>query len=107
MASVIERVGDLDESQIIDRIQRFLCGTVHTEVGVGDDAAVVRAPDGRVVVSTDALVEGIISAGSGRVRGMWGGGLGLKTLLTLLRWGRLLHPWWSRWGCRVTPRFSG
>lgn len=58
MASVIERVGDLDESQIIDRIQRFLCGTVHTEVGVGDDAAVVRAPDGRVVVSTDALVEG-------------------------------------------------
>lgn len=58
MASVSERVGDLDESQIIDRIQRFLCGTVHTEVGVGDDAAVVRAPDGRVVVSTDALVEG-------------------------------------------------
>lgn len=29
-----------------------------TLIGPGDDAAVVRAPDGRVVVSTDVLVEG-------------------------------------------------
>src|SRR3954453_24005795 len=28
------------------------------EVGPGDDAAVLRAPDGRVVASTDVLVEG-------------------------------------------------
>ena len=30
-----------------------------TEVGPGDDAAVVRAADGRVVVSTDVVVEGV------------------------------------------------
>src|SRR3954467_10211423 len=29
-----------------------------TEVGPGDDAAVLRAPDGRVVATTDVLVEG-------------------------------------------------
>jgi len=30
-----------------------------TELGPGDDAAVVRAPDGRVVITTDLLVEGV------------------------------------------------
>src|SRR5690606_40871022 len=30
-----------------------------TLLGPGDDAAVVAAPDGRVVVATDALVEGV------------------------------------------------
>jgi thiamine-monophosphate kinase len=30
-----------------------------TEVGPGDDAAVLRAPDGRVVATTDVLVEGL------------------------------------------------
>ena len=33
-------------------------------MGIGDDAAVLQAPDGRVVASTDLLVEGRISAGT-------------------------------------------
>lgn len=42
-------------------IARSLAGRVqsgHTVLGPGDDAAVVSAPDGRVVVTTDMLVQG-------------------------------------------------
>ena len=42
-------------------IDRLTAGRVHpagVTVGPGDDAAVLAAPDGRVVVSTDMLVEG-------------------------------------------------
>ncbi len=53
-----ESVADLGEFGLIDAVTaRFRQGPgVH--VGPGDDAAVVSAPDGRVVVTTDLLVEG-------------------------------------------------
>ncbi|KAA0100772.1 thiamine-phosphate kinase [Mycolicibacterium sp. P1-18] len=53
-----ETLADLGEFTVIDRLVQ---GRVHPPgvlVGPGDDAAVVTAPDGRVVVSTDMLVEG-------------------------------------------------
>ncbi len=53
-------IADVGEFGLISAIDRALAG--HTSPGVhlgrGDDAAVVAAPDGRVVVSTDMLVEG-------------------------------------------------
>jgi len=49
-------LGDLGEFAVIGRL---LKGRRHRAiVGPGDDAAVLAAPDGRVVVSTDMLVEG-------------------------------------------------
>jgi thiamine-monophosphate kinase len=60
-----DRLADVGEFGLIDR---FLIALTETGVepdpehgvlvGPGDDAAVVAAPDGRVVVSTDVLVEG-------------------------------------------------
>ncbi|PFG32712.1 thiamine-phosphate kinase [Sanguibacter antarcticus] len=50
-------VADLSESQLLSRIFPLLPHGQATIVGPGDDAAVVRAPDGRFVVSTDVLVE--------------------------------------------------
>ncbi len=53
-----ETLADLGEFTVIDRLVE---GRLHTPivlVGPGDDAAVVAAADGRVVVSTDMLVEG-------------------------------------------------
>ncbi len=52
-----ELVRDLDETELLSRIFPLLPPGDATEVGPGDDAAVVRAPDGRYVVSTDVLVE--------------------------------------------------
>ncbi len=52
-----ELVRDLDETELLARIFPLLPAGDATEVGPGDDAAVVRAPDGRYVVSTDVLVE--------------------------------------------------
>jgi thiamine-monophosphate kinase len=59
------RLADLGEFGLIDRVLLALTETgvlpdpAHgVLVGPGDDAAVVSAPDGRVVVSTDVLVEG-------------------------------------------------
>ncbi len=52
-------VGEIGEFGLIDRIMgRLPVAGDHTVLGPGDDAAVVRAPDGRVVASTDLLVEG-------------------------------------------------
>ncbi len=48
-------VGDLDEQGLLDRVVPLL--PREALVGPGDDAAVVAAPDGRVVVTTDVLVE--------------------------------------------------
>jgi thiamine-monophosphate kinase len=51
-------VADLGEFGLIAAIQALLPGGGPDIVGVGDDAAVVGAPDGRVVATTDLLVEG-------------------------------------------------
>jgi thiamine-monophosphate kinase len=56
------RVADLGEFGLIDRVTRRLAGGHRSTgaailVGPGDDAAVVAAPDGRVVVTTDVMVE--------------------------------------------------
>jgi thiamine-monophosphate kinase len=40
-------------------VTSLLRSSARVEVGPGDDAAVVAAPDGRVVVTTDTLVEGV------------------------------------------------
>ncbi|VTR77262.1 Thiamine-monophosphate kinase [Cellulomonas hominis] len=50
-------VGDLTEEQLLARIFPLLPAGDRTLLGPGDDAAVLAAPDGRFVVSTDVLVE--------------------------------------------------
>lgn len=54
-----DTVDELGEFGLIDRITRGRVQTPGTLLGPGDDAAVVNAPDGRVVASTDVLVEGV------------------------------------------------
>jgi thiamine-monophosphate kinase len=51
-------VADLGEFGLIAAISALLPGGGQELIGVGDDAAVVRAPDQRVVATTDLLVEG-------------------------------------------------
>jgi thiamine-monophosphate kinase len=51
-------VADLGEFGLIAAIQALLPAGGSEIVGIGDDAAVVRAPDRRVVATTDLLVEG-------------------------------------------------
>jgi thiamine-monophosphate kinase len=51
-------VADVSEDDLLALIFPLLPAGADTLLGPGDDAAVVRAPDGRVVVSTDVLVEG-------------------------------------------------
>jgi thiamine-monophosphate kinase len=51
-------LGELGEFEVIDRLTRGRPASGDVIVGPGDDAAVVSAGDGRVVVSTDMLVEG-------------------------------------------------
>ena len=46
-----DTVHELGEFALIDRITRGRVNTPHTVLGPGDDAAVVNAPDGRVVAS--------------------------------------------------------
>jgi len=53
-----ERVADLDETELIARFAPLLPFGDRTQIGPGDDAAVLAAPDARVVVTTDLLVEG-------------------------------------------------
>lgn len=48
----------LGEFSVIDRLTAGRGTPAGVAVGPGDDAAVLEAPDGRVVVSTDMLVEG-------------------------------------------------
>lgn len=50
-------VGELSESQLISRILPLLRESTEVLVGPGDDAAVIPAPDGRLVVSMDTLVQ--------------------------------------------------
>ena len=51
-------LAELGEQGILDRLLPRLGGPgAHVHLGPGDDAAVLGAPDGRMVVSTDVLVE--------------------------------------------------
>lgn len=56
-------VSDLGEfgliARIVERLSTPGAGRPHVVLGPGDDAAVVAAPDGQVVVTTDVLVEGV------------------------------------------------
>lgn len=51
-------IADLGEFGLIAAIGDLLPGGADLIVGVGDDAAVLRAPDARVVATTDMLIEG-------------------------------------------------
>jgi thiamine-monophosphate kinase len=51
-------VADLGEDALLERLFPLLPAGAGTLLGPGDDAAVVAARDGRVVVTTDVLVEG-------------------------------------------------
>ena len=51
-------VGELGEFGLIRELTSRLTSTPAVLLGPGDDAAVVAAPDGRVVATTDVLVEG-------------------------------------------------
>lgn len=51
-------VGELGEFGVIQRISGRLSQGAAVLLGPGDDAAVLKAADGRVVVSTDLLIEG-------------------------------------------------
>ncbi|MCW2682016.1 MAG: thiamine-monophosphate kinase, partial [Frankiales bacterium] len=50
---------ELGEFGLIDRVVARLGTSQNVLLGPGDDAAVVAAPDGRVVATTDVLVEGV------------------------------------------------
>ncbi|MFB7250509.1 thiamine-phosphate kinase [Microbacterium sp. NPDC056234] len=52
------RLSDLSEGQILRAILTRTPPASHTILGPGDDAAVVAAPSGSVVVTTDTLVHG-------------------------------------------------
>ncbi len=51
-------LSELSETEIISRFQPLLPFGNYTELGPGDDCALVAAPGGRFVVTTDILVEG-------------------------------------------------
>ena len=51
-------VGELGEFGLVELVTKRFAPTAHVLLGPGDDAAVVQAPDGRVVISTDMLIEG-------------------------------------------------
>jgi thiamine-monophosphate kinase len=53
-----QSLADLGETGLLRRVFALLPAGDLTSVGPGDDAAVVAAPDGRVVATTDMLVEG-------------------------------------------------
>jgi thiamine-monophosphate kinase len=51
-------VGELGEFGLIRELTARLAPTPAVDLGPGDDAAVVKTPDGRVVATTDVLIEG-------------------------------------------------
>ncbi|WP_024876646.1 thiamine-phosphate kinase [Saccharomonospora piscinae] len=58
-ASGTDTVRTLGEFGLIQQVTAGRAQPPTTLLGPGDDAAVVAAPDGRVVITTDALVEGV------------------------------------------------
>lgn len=57
--SVEGTLQEVGEFGLIHRIAGDVSDSPHVLLGPGDDAAIVRAPDGRVVASVDVLVEGV------------------------------------------------
>jgi thiamine-monophosphate kinase len=55
----VDTVADVGEFDLIHRVTDGRAQPATTLLGPGDDAAVVAAPDGRVVATTDVLVEGV------------------------------------------------
>ena len=53
-----ETLRDIGEFGLIARVTRQLVANADVVLGPGDDAAVISTPDGRVVATTDMLVEG-------------------------------------------------
>jgi thiamine-monophosphate kinase len=53
-----ETLRDVGEFELIDRVARQAAQSSSVLLGPGDDAAVIAAPDGRVVASTDLLLQG-------------------------------------------------
>ncbi|TFB92669.1 thiamine-phosphate kinase [Cryobacterium sp. HLT2-28] len=53
-----ETLADLSEGEVLARIFPRLPGSDAQLLGPGDDAAVLRAPDGRYVVTTDMMIQG-------------------------------------------------
>ena len=53
-----ETLGSLGEFGLIAELPGWLPRGLRTLVGIGDDAAVLATPDGRVVATTDFLLEG-------------------------------------------------
>jgi thiamine-monophosphate kinase len=56
--SNLETVAGVGENEALKRTIARLNPSEHALVGPGDDSAVISAPDGRFVVTTDTLVEG-------------------------------------------------
>lgn len=52
-----ETIGSIGENEALRRTISRLNNSAHALVGPGDDAAVISAPDGRFVVTTDTLIE--------------------------------------------------
>lgn len=52
-------VGEIGEFALIERVTERLRGGPVVVLGPGDDAAVIHAPDARMVASTDLLVDGV------------------------------------------------
>lgn len=53
-----QTLGELGEFAVIERLTAGRQYSESVQLGPGDDAAVLAAPDGRMVISTDMLVEG-------------------------------------------------
>jgi thiamine-monophosphate kinase len=51
-------LGELGEFALIDRVTADVSGNEFVLLGPGDDTAIVSAPSGNVVVTTDVLIEG-------------------------------------------------
>jgi thiamine-monophosphate kinase len=57
IAAAAETVAELGERELLARILRRL-PDVELPLGPGDDSAILAAPDGRVVVTSDTMIEG-------------------------------------------------
>ena len=86
-------IADVGEFGLISRVTRRLPAGPATLLGPGDDAAVVAAPDGRVVATTDVLVDGrhFRRDGFSDRRGIAVTSLAMNNNLQLVRSKRLLQ----------------